>query len=178
MATVWLLRGDCEAGTLPGVCLVCGQAAPARVEMDFRGTLVWIDPFLALSAPRVKVRVPTCDEHRRHWRDRFRRTFWTLALGSLLSAPCAAFLLLVDLPEKEDPRLLPWLVLCPLALGVIGVWVTMTLIVHSATGVRAVEVREQGIHLTHVSQSYVETDEHQKRAGRGLRTPDETRFHG
>jgi hypothetical protein len=192
MATVWLLRDDCEAGTLPGLCLVCGKMATGRVEKDFRGTLIWLDPLKALSAPSVKVRVPVCNDHRHHWRNRSRIAFWTLVLASLLAAPLLAFFLFVHLPEKEDPRLLHLFMLCTLALVLIGMWSCFTLIALSLTGIRAWRIREQGIQLTNVSAKFLEAYEFQRwrgaaayraaaalwKEGAGSRPADEERFRG
>src|SRR5262249_4571743 len=75
MATLSISRRDCEEGTLPKVCLKCGQQATGFVEQDFFGTLLWTPRLSFLiwrrggwESPRLGV--PFGGPHRHYWRNR------------------------------------------------------------------------------------------------------------
>src|SRR5262245_10381209 len=72
MATVWLKREDCVSGSLPGLCLRCGEPTTERRNVCLRGPLVWNNPFWLVARPndRVKILAPICPRHRHHWRNR------------------------------------------------------------------------------------------------------------
>jgi hypothetical protein len=161
MVTVWLHREDCEEGTLPGLCLLCGGPTELRVEKDFRSTLVWRAPFVFLSAPCVRVRVPLCGCSRRHWRNSFlRRASVAFVAACLLGVPTVA-------SSVTDSGSGSCLNCCPMCCSLLLVFVALRsldryLVALLRTAIRAGEIREQGIQLINVSEEFAEAYEQQR----------------
>lgn len=147
MATVWLAREDCEAGTLPPLCLRCGRPATDLVERDFSGVLGWVDLDLGWLGCgwRPKLRAPMCRRHRGHWRNR-RLALWGILLA--LAGGASAYLLDVSLPgSRPDGPLAFGLLMCVVIGGV-------CLVALAATGVRGRNIDATGLRLTGVSDAF------------------------
>jgi hypothetical protein len=152
MATLWISRRDCEEGALPCRCLKCGQKATGFVEQDFFGTQLWTSPVSFLISlmggwESVRLRVPMCESHRHHWRNR-RLMLCGLSIacvvgGGVVFAVC---LLLSD----DVVRLLGNAMLVISLLVCFGAGIFMLLLADGRASIRALEVHEDGVRLTNV----------------------------
>jgi hypothetical protein len=150
MPSVWLSLEDCRKGNLPGFCLACGRRTESRVEHDFRGSHVGVNPFSVFDPP-LMLRVPMCEEHCQYWRDRFREAV-SVSVASLLSllmvgaGACGVFWLQACLSSSLFPRFL-WVVCCVL--------VPLTMLYSlKAADVRAFTTQDHRIRLENVSSEF------------------------
>lgn len=78
MVTVRLTREQCENDRLPSICARCGEPTTGRVARTFTWHPPWVGVFLLLLVvpglllmlalrKSMRVRVPLCDRHGRHW---------------------------------------------------------------------------------------------------------------
>src|SRR5262249_46465685 len=154
MATLWISRRDCEEGTLPKLCLKCGQPATGNVEQDFFGTLLWSSPFSFLISlmggwESVRLRAPMCVRHRQYWH----RRRLVLSAAYLAGVLCCGLVIgawrLVRIGAGAPPppgQALTVLFLAPSFL----VADILFILVYGPTGIRALEVHEDGVRLTNV----------------------------
>jgi hypothetical protein len=150
MTTVWLCRRDCEEGKLPRLCLRCGHPTARLVKAEFFGTLLWRQPVTVLLAAiwgweSAVARVPLCDRHRHHWRDRR-----LILLGSFVGAPAAYAAAVVCAAYWMGEPAIALAVLLSLPLQV----VLITAGGYAFTGIRATEVHENGVRLTGVNHAF------------------------
>jgi hypothetical protein len=157
MATVVLGLREAYEGNLPPVCARCGAPATDWTNWTFSTGLGGL-PFLAVPgvyviAGKVRVRLPFCRAHRRHW---LRRTAAILG-GSLVvgvsSLALTAYFLENASANSQGSK---WLgLLCLVPLIAVPAWLVVCLVLHR-TSIRLRQYDRREITLSGVADGFAE----------------------
>lgn len=140
MAEVRLGLYEMESGTLPRVCLLCGEPATTTAKEKLSARKMTID-----------VEVPMCAAHKNHWsrRVRLNRTY----LGFVLCV--LEVIVLYAVFSRESDKLSMILgITCFLITPLLIVWGIINA-VFDATLIKPTEITERSIFLNGVSESFV-----------------------
>jgi hypothetical protein len=164
MARIKLERFEAEEGDLPDICMKCGARATTEKLKRFSWQPPWVYvlllagllPFLIVAlilTKRMRVPIPLCAEHRRHWTWRgwlvgggFFAIF-LLGLGTmiLLSATDNG-------PQRREDAVFGFV--CFGFLGLALVWLIVAAIVQH-TAIRPTQITDYDITLTNVAPGFV-----------------------
>jgi hypothetical protein len=151
-----------ERDDLPSVCARCGTPAQHRVRRTFAWYPSWVIlllfagvlPYLIVSSVLRKQRtvpVPLCDRHAKHWRWRTILTYGALLGLCLVGVSSMVF---ADREWGPTANMVAGLV-CIGAVCALFPWLIMVLILQ-ATSIRAVEITDDSITLTGLSQEFAD----------------------
>ena len=171
MPAIWLDRDECR--DLPPVCMVCGEAATTTSRQTFRwhppwvivlilvGVLVWVIVAIILTKS-MTVEAPVCDEHKGHW---FKRKLigWLAVLLGIAAFFAGVF---VAIHLDGDPRLRDYAVWGFLAGAVMFLIGLIVASVVFRAAIRPLEITDDDIRLTRVSEGFVEAIRDQRREDR------------
>jgi hypothetical protein len=174
MASVWLERPLNHEDDLPDVCARCGAETKGRVKRNFN----WIPPWVIITIlaglliylilaiilkKNCSVAVPMCDKHRNHW---FGRGLWVfLTFLLFIGGSIGLTVLTVEMvPNGELEGLAAlWIV-----AGILA-WLIF-IIVANYTAIRPLEITDDRIRLTGVSEEFASAyREHLDKLDRGRR---------
>jgi hypothetical protein len=157
MATVVLGLREAYEGNLPAVCARCGAPATDWTDWTFSTGLGGL-PFVAIPgvyviAGKVRVRLPFCQAHRRHW---LRRT--TALLGGSLVVGLVCLVAVGYFLEhanggSKDPK---WLgLLCLVPLVALPSWLGVCVALHR-TSIRLRKYDRREITLSGVADKFAD----------------------
>jgi hypothetical protein len=197
MARVRLGRREAETGDLPAVCMRCGEPSTLVRRKSFAWHPLWVYalvpvfclPFIVVAmvlTKHMRVQVPLCDAHKRHWRIRL-GIIWGSFLALVLSS-FAAVIIVSSLDQGDGGRDSgpgAWVCLGPV-VGAFCWLISIPIIQH--TLIHATEITDHSITLTQVSDGFVRawrayraaTDDEaaaERRRGRDPRSEDAGKFH-
>ncbi|HJZ59452.1 MAG TPA: hypothetical protein VKE74_31195 [Gemmataceae bacterium] len=159
MATIRIYDDETDGELFPRMCLRCG----ADADHDVSQTFAWMPPWvhiliLAGLAPwlivclilrkSMRVRVPMCERHRNHWRNR-KLLIWLGLLFWVLVG--VAGVVLLDRMDRDSANMV-------LAVGLFGglFWLVLALILVNQS-IRAGEITDRWIELVHVHRDFRDT---------------------
>ncbi|QEL14428.1 DUF2254 domain-containing protein [Limnoglobus roseus] len=160
MATVRLTKDQCQRDELPGLCARCGRPASTHIDRTFAWNPPWVGVFLLAgilpgvillfaTQRRLRVRLPMCERHLRHWRSP--TTFTWIGLPVCLGIIVFGLFVLGEIHHGASPvanagvfTFLAW-------IAVVGVW-------HSRL-IRPERIDANGIVLTGVAEEFADAVE-------------------
>ncbi len=186
MARVRLTLEQCGSGSLPDVCMFCGEPAVTRVRHRFS----WRDPWVwllllafvfvgiyvaILQTKRMFVLMPVCNRHRGYWK---RRTRWFdgAVAGVFMIAVIALIAMLLFPIHLMKGELIALAAI--LSATMLGVW-AVCWVDWCRVPIRAYEIRVDSINLDGVHPRFSESLETERRRAAASATPHDVRddFH-
>jgi hypothetical protein len=181
MATVQLSRREAEDDDLPDVCMKCGAPATTRISRAFAwypewvwitilaGLLIFVILALVLTK-RMRVEVPLCDEHKKHWFNRNLAIWGTFGILALLMVIGIGIAVAAADPSDRDGNPV-FGVICIGSLVCLIPWLTVVAIAHYSM-IRPSEITDRSIRLTKVSDEFVDAVEDYRYERRRARDDD------
>ncbi|MFO0815609.1 MAG: hypothetical protein U0796_20525 [Gemmatales bacterium] len=144
-----------ESESIPAVCAQCGEPATTQRRREFTWYPSWIVvliifglfPFLIaalVSTKRMKLRVPFCEQHRRH----FSMRSMTVGLG-LLGLIVLLILIIVVIPDGSELK-----TIAGATLGILFIAWFVAIAWQGQTVIRATEITARDMILVNVHESY------------------------
>jgi hypothetical protein len=181
MATVQIGRREAEDDDLPDVCMKCGAPATARVSRTFSwypewvwitilaGLLIFVILAIILTK-RMRVQVPFCDLHKKHWFNRNLAIWGTFGILALLMVLAIGVAVAMADPSDQGNPVLG--VFCIGGLLCLVPWLTVVAIAHYSM-IRPSEITDRSIRLTKVSDYFVDAVEDYRYERRRAREDDD-----
>jgi hypothetical protein len=158
MAKIRVYRDEAGGDEFPRLCVRCGEGADGDSTQNFSWVPEWV-PILILGGllpwllvamilkKSMRVTLPVCRRHRRHW---LRRTLYIwLGLLGWVVAGVLAVVLLPQLPQDAVPVVLGVLVFGGLLWLIVGV-------VYTNSGIKPRQITDRWIELKGISPVFAE----------------------
>jgi hypothetical protein len=190
MAKVRLSRYDAEEGRLPDLCMRCGAEGTFARTKTFSWFPQWVYililggllPFAIVAlvlTKRMRVEVPLCPDHQRHWM--WRNLLVIAGLIGLILLGIGAAVLIMELERRPGFRNIGgWVCGAVALLGLIWLIVAAVL---GTTAIRPSEITDRDITLIGVSEEFAEAYREEREARRRRRSryeyeePPRRRYH-
>ena len=180
MAVVWIDREEAEHGDLPPLCLRCGNDATTFRRRQFSWYPGWVNIFIIVAllvwlilalilTKKMRVTVPMCDRHVGHW---FR---FNLFLYGGLIGMLALLIAGAALSASQDPNFKEIAPAVMIAAGVGFLVVIIAGAIWQLNTIRPVEITDDDIKLTGVSEEFRSALREQRRTERNDRDRDRDR---